>query len=73
MRRNRFSSSKENPKRNERYQYPRASPGHKRLRLLYSPEGLMYWTLRFRHSLGRGPIVMVPFLSLRLEIIVLGD
>ncbi len=33
----------------------------------------MYWTLRFRHSLGRGPIVMVPFLSLRLEIIVLGD
>lgn len=33
----------------------------------------MYWTLRFRHSLGRGSIVMVPFLSLRLEIIVLGD
>ena len=46
---------------------PRASPGPRRLRLLCRPKGLTYLTLRFLHSLGNGPIGIVPLPSLRWE------
>jgi hypothetical protein len=50
---------------NERYHYPRASPGFRRRCLLFRPQGAGYLTLRFRHSLGNGTIVMFPLLSFR--------
>ncbi|MBI9094688.1 MAG: hypothetical protein JEY71_07385 [Sphaerochaeta sp.] len=50
---------------NERYQYPRASPGKRRRCLLSRAKGLTYLTLLSRHSLGNGPMVMLVLLSLR--------
>ena len=50
---------------NERYRYPQGNTWKAEASPPLSPQGAGDFTLLSRHSLGKGTIILLPFLSLR--------